>query len=72
MFLSYAVYFKEKRGVEKISIPEEFIQLDMDDIIPVWMTGTLATLLKKVDPEEYEKCITFEKYTSVIYLILKK
>lgn len=48
------------------------MQADVDEVTHVRLAGPLATLLARVDPETYEKYITYEKGKPVIYVKLKK
>ena len=68
MFLYCIINAKETRDIVTCDIPGAFVQVDMDEMIHLHLTGILATLLTQVDPEKYEKFITYEKGIPVIYL----
>ena len=53
-------------------IPGAFMQTDVNDTVYVRLSGSLATLLTKVDKKKYEKFVVEEGGKPVIYVRLKK
>jgi hypothetical protein len=72
LFLSCAIDAKEGRDVATADIPGAFMQADMNEVVHVRLSGDLAKLLVRVDPEKYEKFTVMEGGKEVIYVKLLK
>ena len=72
LFLSCIIDAKEGHKVATCNISGAFMQADIDEIIHVKLEGPLATLLTRVDPEKYSKCITIKNGKKVMYIHLAK
>ena len=53
-------------------VPGAFMQVDVDEVVHVRLTGAMAELLAKVDPALYNKYIVTEHGKPSIYVQLQK
>jgi len=72
LMLSCAIDAKERRRVMTCDVPGAFMQADIDELVHVRLTGPLAELLAKVDPDLYRKFMTTEGGKPVLYVELRK
>lgn len=72
VFLSCLIDAYERHDVGTVDVPGAFMQTDMDELVHVRLTGTMAELLAQLDPTLYRKHITIEKGKQVLYVELKK
>jgi hypothetical protein len=72
LFLSCVIDAKEGCNVATIDIPGAFMQADMDEIVHVRLSGPLALLIARVDPNKYEKFVHHENGKPVLFARLKK
>ena len=72
LLLSCVIDAKEGRQVMTADVPGAFMQVDVDEIVHVRLTGTMAELLTKVDPVLYTKYMGTERGEPVMYVQLQK
>ncbi len=72
VFATAAIDAKEVREVVTINIPGAFLHASNKDYVVMRMNGTLAKLMAKTDPKQYQKYSTYEKGKKVLYLRLQK
>ena len=61
MLVSCVIYINNDRDARTCDISGVLMQVDMDEILHIQLTGTLATILAQIDPNKHEKCIVHEK-----------
>jgi hypothetical protein len=73
LFLSCTIDAKKRRTAVTTDIPGAFMQTNVDEVMYVHLEGPLASLLAKVDPNLYEKCLECDKKGKPIMCVkLKK
>jgi hypothetical protein len=72
VFLTAVIDALEGREVAVIDVPGAFMQVDMDEIVHVHLTGKMVDLLLEIDPDMYWQHITVEKGVRVLYVELLK
>ena len=70
VFLTVVVDARENHAVAVIDLPGAFMQVDMDELIHVRLTGTMVQLLLEIDLELYQDCVVYEKGEKVMYVEL--
>ena len=55
-----------------VDIPVAFIQGDQEEMVHMWLEGTLAKLLTKCDQKLYKKYIVMESHRPILYVELMK
>jgi hypothetical protein len=61
LFITSTIDAEERRKVVTVDIPGAFMHSDMDELVHVRLTGPMATLLVRVDPEKYRKFVVKDK-----------
>lgn len=72
VFLTAVIDALEGRDVAVVDIPGAFMQVDMDELVHVRLTGKMVQLLLEIDREMYEPCLTIENGEQVLYVELLK
>jgi hypothetical protein len=72
VMLSCVIDATEGRDVATADVPGAFMQTDIDEDVYIRMSGPLAKLLTKVDPEKYSSFVVQEGGTEVLYAKLNK
>jgi hypothetical protein len=73
LFITSTIDAEERRKVVTVDIPGAFMHSDMDELVHVRLSGPMATLLVRVDPEKYRKFVVKDKKgNDTIYVELTK
>ena len=55
-----------------VNKPGMFMQVDMDELVHIWLEGKMFDLLVKIEPKLYHKYIFIEKSKPILYIELKR
>jgi hypothetical protein len=73
LFITLTIDTEERRKVITVDIPGAFMHSNMDELVHVRLSGPMATLLVRVDPEKYRKFVVKDKTgNATIYVELTK
>jgi hypothetical protein len=73
LFITSTIDAEERLKVVTVDIPGAFMHSDMDELVHVRLSGPMATLLVRVDPEKYRKFVVKDKKgNDTIYIELTK
>lgn len=72
VFLTAVIDAYEGREVAIVDIPGAFMQVDMDTLVHMILTGPIVEILLDIDKEMYAPCVTLEKGRKVMYVELLK
>jgi hypothetical protein len=73
LFITSTIDAEERRKVVTVDIPGAFMHSDMEELVHVRLSGPMATLLVRVDPEKYRKFVVKDKKgNDTIYVELTK
>jgi hypothetical protein len=62
----------ERRDVATCDIPGAFMQSKMEGKVIMKLEGVMAEIIRKINPEQYEKHTVYERGKPVIYVVLLK
>jgi hypothetical protein len=73
LFITSTIDAEERRKIATVDIPGAFMHADMDELVHVRLSGPMAALLVRVDPEKYRKYVGKDKKgNETIYVELTK
>ena len=73
LFLTSLIDAEEEREVVTVDIPGAFMHADMDELVHMRLSGPMAELLVRVDPNKYRKYVAQDKKgNAVLYVELTK
>ena len=61
LFLTSLIDAEEERDIATVDIPGAFMHSDMDELVHVRLSGPMAELLVRVDPEKHRKYVVKDK-----------
>jgi hypothetical protein len=70
VMLTSIIKASEKRDIATVDIPGAFLQADMDVIVHMKITGTMADILVQLQPSNNKKFVLMENEKNVLYVQL--